>query len=350
MKKIWLMLLVICSVCAFSACSDDDEKKEEEKVCPVTNIVVPETAEVGETITITGEGFDTTAKFKLQNEAEEKVDMETAFVSDKEVSCVIPVVEAGEYKVILSQDSEDWDIEKTIEISVPERKLRVKKITATTYNENVFNFTYDEENRVSNITQIPNGQEAYASSYDFTYEENRIVVSANYADSDEPTKKTFIFEMSNGKVINTIDEEGDSSEWVYNDNNYLVSGGYQECKFTWNEENNLTQFAENYDTYMTGNAVFGNPELKNNIIPVDILPIMYNTYGYILGGAYDYDILAYMLGICGNRSANLPTEMTDDSGNMQTIHYTMDTEHPEYVLEASIETEWDPYSIKIVYE
>ncbi len=344
------MLLMICSVCAFSACSDDDDEKkegEQEKVCPVENIMVPPTAEAEGMVTITGKGFATTAKLALQKEEGTPMEVEADITSD-EVTFKVPANFLGEYNVILTQDGE-WNI-GTITITPVARGLRVKQIIANDWSENVFTFAYDEQNRVSNITYITDGAKDYARSYDFTYEEDRIVVSANWADPDEPTKKTFSFEMSEGKVINTIDEDGDSSEWKYNDENYLVSGGYQECNFTWTA-NNLTELAENYDTYMIGNAVFGDSELKNNIIPVDIVPIMYNYYGYVLGRSYEYDILAYMLGICGSRSANLPTEMTDDSGEMLTINYEWDAEYPEYMSKASVVNEYgDIYSIEIIYE
>ena len=49
MKKIWCMLLMICSVCAFSACSDDDDKQKDiaggDKECPVTEIKMPDSSE-----------------------------------------------------------------------------------------------------------------------------------------------------------------------------------------------------------------------------------------------------------------------------------------------------------------
>ncbi len=79
MKKIWCMLLMICSVCAFSACSDDDDKQKDiaggDKECPVTEIKVPDSAETGETVTITGKGFVTTAKLTLQNENKENLEL-----------------------------------------------------------------------------------------------------------------------------------------------------------------------------------------------------------------------------------------------------------------------------------
>lgn len=346
MKKIWLMLLMICSVCAFSACSDDDDDKkgDEEKVCPVTEIVVPETAEAEGTVTITGKGFATTAKIALQKEEEQPMEVE-ARITSTEVTFKVPAKFMGDYNVILTQDGV-WKI-GTINITAAARGLRVKKIIANNQDEHVFQFTYDDQNRISNITRIPNQIENYAWSFDFTYEENRINVSATYNDPDGAEKGNFSFNLSDGKIISTLDEEGTESPWEYNENNYLTCGGYEECDFTW-ENNNLTELYSNY-AYTRGKAIFDNSELKNNS-SIDIVPIMYNYFAYVLDND-EHDILAYMLGICGNRSINLPTEMTDNSGDMQTINYTMNSEHSEYISEASINTtEEGTYSIKFIYE
>lgn len=131
MKKIWCMLLMICSVCAFSACSDDDDKQKDiaggDKECPVTEIKMPDSAETGETVTITGKGFVTTAKLTLQNENKENLELGATFTTT-EGTFTIPVnFEAGKYKVVLTQAGGKWVI-GSIEIIVLKRELRVKQI------------------------------------------------------------------------------------------------------------------------------------------------------------------------------------------------------------------------------
>ena len=42
MKKIRIMMLMICSICAFTACSDDDDPTPQN---PVSNVRIPATAE-----------------------------------------------------------------------------------------------------------------------------------------------------------------------------------------------------------------------------------------------------------------------------------------------------------------
>ena len=54
MKNIWFMLLTVCTMFAFSACSDDDEKNPTN---PVSNAKVPATVQIGEEMIITGTGF-----------------------------------------------------------------------------------------------------------------------------------------------------------------------------------------------------------------------------------------------------------------------------------------------------
>lgn len=339
------MLLMICSVCAFSACSDDDDEKkegEQEKVCPVKNIEVPATAEAEGMVTITGNGFATTAKLALQKEEETPMEVEADITSD-EVTFKVPANFLGEYDVILTQDGE-WNI-GTITITPAARGLRVKQVIATSWSEYAFTFTYDEQNRVSNITQITDGMSDYAWSYDFAYEENCIDVAVTYNDPNGADKGNFSFKLSDGRIVGTLDEDGDESLWEYDENNYLSAGGYEECEFTW-ENNNLTRLYSGY-SFVGGTAVYGDS--KSNNAPIDIVPLMYNYFSQVLENDM-HDILAYMLDICGNHSANLPTEMTDDAGEMKTINYEWDAEHPEYMSKASMPTDWDPYSIEIIYE
>ena len=71
MKNIWFMLLTVCTMFAFSACSDDDEKNPTN---PVSNAKVPATVQIGEEMIITGTGFTAPGIALYLEDAEKKSD------------------------------------------------------------------------------------------------------------------------------------------------------------------------------------------------------------------------------------------------------------------------------------
>lgn len=111
MKKIWLMLLMVCAVCAFSACSDDDEDGPASQN-PVTNAKVPATAEIGSEITVTGTGFAANAQLFFKNSANEKTNVTNADFTASGAILTIPMgLTAGEYSLYLVQSGE-WELGK----------------------------------------------------------------------------------------------------------------------------------------------------------------------------------------------------------------------------------------------
>ncbi len=59
-------MLMICSICAFTACSDDDDPTPQN---PVSNVRIPATAEIGTEIIVSGTGFASTAQFTFKGTA-----------------------------------------------------------------------------------------------------------------------------------------------------------------------------------------------------------------------------------------------------------------------------------------
>ncbi len=68
MKKLFSMLLMLCAVVTFTACSSDDEGGES-PTGSVTDVVLPTSAKIGTEITVQGKGFTSSQKFYL-NDAE----------------------------------------------------------------------------------------------------------------------------------------------------------------------------------------------------------------------------------------------------------------------------------------
>lgn len=112
MKKIWFLMLMMCAVSVFTACSDDDG--ETEAVNPISNYSVPAEAEIGEEITVKGTGFDASlAKLSLRDENnEETVLTENLSFTTSGVSFTIPMsLVAGDYTLFLTQNGV-WELGK----------------------------------------------------------------------------------------------------------------------------------------------------------------------------------------------------------------------------------------------
>ena len=95
MKNIWIMLLMVCSACAFTACSDNDDEPTP-PVAPTATL--PETFTAGEEVTVNGKDFVTAAKLILKNSADatKTLDSEGAAFTATSVTFTVPAdAEAG---------------------------------------------------------------------------------------------------------------------------------------------------------------------------------------------------------------------------------------------------------------
>lgn len=111
MKKIYMMLLMICTVCAFSACSDDDNKEDvPESGLPIANLKVPAFGEVGSDVTVRGRGFTAESKLFLQDLNGERTPVTIKTLTKEDlVFTVSEEVIGGTYTVILIQNGE-WEL------------------------------------------------------------------------------------------------------------------------------------------------------------------------------------------------------------------------------------------------
>lgn len=112
MKKIYLMLLMICSVCAFTACSDDDDEQQKPQI-PVTDVKVPATAEAGTEVTLGGTGYTAASKILLRDAAQKETAAVVKTTTRVDLVFTVPAeLTAGDYTVVLSQNGEKWDLGK----------------------------------------------------------------------------------------------------------------------------------------------------------------------------------------------------------------------------------------------
>lgn len=111
MKKIWFMMLMICAVGVFMACSNDDDENPQSN--PITNCSVPAEAEIGTEVLVRGTGFDASlAKLSLKGVENVEIAIANPTFSASGVSFTIPMsVQAGDYTLVLSQNGV-WELGK----------------------------------------------------------------------------------------------------------------------------------------------------------------------------------------------------------------------------------------------
>lgn len=107
MKKLWFIMLMICTICSFTACSDNDDDPTPQN--PVSNVKIPGTAEIGTEIIISGTGFASTASFTFKG-TEKSADVTKAEVVSTGVTLTVPMsLTPGKYTLLLKQDGE-WEL------------------------------------------------------------------------------------------------------------------------------------------------------------------------------------------------------------------------------------------------
>lgn len=108
MKKLWLMLLIGCTVGAFSACSDGED--DPKPTNPITEYTVPATAEIGGFYTVAGKGFAASAQLYLRNASGVETATTDPTVASTGITVAIPsTLTAGVYTVVVKQDG-SWDL------------------------------------------------------------------------------------------------------------------------------------------------------------------------------------------------------------------------------------------------
>lgn len=111
MRKIWLLMLMVCTVmCTFTACSSDDEGDSTPQL-PVSGVNIPISAAVGSEVIIRGSGFTASGvNLYLENASKERTKMDAAF-SNSGVTFTVPMtLVSGVYNVILTQSGNEWTL------------------------------------------------------------------------------------------------------------------------------------------------------------------------------------------------------------------------------------------------
>ena len=106
MKKLISMMLMLCAIVTFSACSSDDDGPTN----PVTNPVVPTSAKIGAEVTVQGSGFATGQTLLLQPAEGEAVNVNARMSTNGATFTVPYTMSVGKVSVVLKNGNDIWTL------------------------------------------------------------------------------------------------------------------------------------------------------------------------------------------------------------------------------------------------
>ena len=106
MKKLISMMLMLCAIITFSACSSSDD----DPVNPVSNPVVPTSAKIGSEVTVQGSGFAAGQTLYLQSENSEAVDVNAKMSSNGATFTIPYSMTEGKVNVVLKNGNDSWTL------------------------------------------------------------------------------------------------------------------------------------------------------------------------------------------------------------------------------------------------
>ena len=106
MKKLISMMLMLCAVITFSACSSDDDGPSN----PVSNPTIPQSAKIGAEVTIQGTGFAAGQTLWLVPEYGEAVDVKAKMATSGAKFTVPYTLNKGKADVVLQVENNKWTL------------------------------------------------------------------------------------------------------------------------------------------------------------------------------------------------------------------------------------------------
>ena len=106
MKKLISMMLMLCAIITFSACSSDDDGPSN----PVSNAVVPTSAKIGSEVTIQGSGFASGQTIYLQPEQGAEVNTNAKMTSNGATFTIPYTLTPGKVNVVLKVANDSFTL------------------------------------------------------------------------------------------------------------------------------------------------------------------------------------------------------------------------------------------------
>lgn len=318
MKKFWLMLLMISSVCLFSACSDDDDNKGENKEKnPISELYMSDEIATGEATNVLGKGFTADAQIFVEDAAGERTKIENVTVNEKGITFTLPsTVATGQYSLILKQDGGEWKLGTFKALKMVEI-IQLKKVIGTLADmEMPYDLKYDKYGKLMSLSSTVEYEDeegemvTVTQAYEFTYTDNRIEVGGSAIDNENVFPITYTLE--NGRVVSSktknVESDFETGEQTVTD-----------AEYTWS-------YAGDYLKSMTGTSTTINYNfVKGDLVSIDDSEFTYDTQvnkvptaDVLLWSLYmnmsitNDQLMAYLLGVCGKTSTHLPTYTLDN--------------------------------------
>lgn len=310
MRKIWFILLMMCTVGAMSACSDDNDDDNNGGQSPVSNVYLPAEGQLGQEIEIVGDGFASTAEFFLKDAAGKATPVPVVKVATDKVTLTVPEnLEPGKYTLILKQAGE-WTLGT---LDIVRGKLKVTRLTSFTttvdfgeVSNMVYRLTYDEQNRLKGLsTTVDNGEGGTEmKSISFEYADKEIKATGNFFEEFLPEYTLTLDD--NGRVEGcTISDV--VSTWKYTTDGYLDKIVTTDAEYSYGFVNGNLMSVETPDF---GNMGGGECAFKygndNNSEVIDVVNFILSVFGYS-NGVQDPQFCAYLLGKAGEVSSKVPS-------------------------------------------
>ena len=100
------MMLMLCAILTFSACSSDDD----DPVNPLTGVVIPQSAQIGSVMTIQGTGFAAGQVIQLTLADAEPVEVEAKYSANGATFTVPYTLSTGTASVVLKVGNNNWPL------------------------------------------------------------------------------------------------------------------------------------------------------------------------------------------------------------------------------------------------
>lgn len=307
---------------------------------PVTSLMFPkDPVAAGQEVSIQGLGFAKNCEILLKvGEEWQKIEI---IASNTDVKFTLPAnFTTGVYPVKLKQDGGEWTIgEITVEAKAVEVRNQIDKITQKIFdNEEVSNFTYDEQGRINLIEVLYNGEKD--KKVLFIWADDKLTVqyfTVDYSSGEYRDDPEYVWDFTldtDGKAIQSIETRRsgghDYYEWTYFPDGYLNMIG-EDYKYTM-EGNNIQAYTDGVSNY-----ILSYEGGQANKCVIDLTGyVLYNLY---LEGEEEF--YARIAGIMGRIPEQLPYSAT----------YLGETEEDNYLTgTVEYETYEDGYISKIIFE
>lgn len=366
MKKLFGVWMLLCALCAFTACSDDDDDK-----LPIEGLKIPSfTAPVkpGESVTIEGQGFTQASEIwfrALATRAENSGDVKATVtgVTANGITFSAPMV-FGQQAVLLKEAGKEYTLG---EMQFKEKSGDEEKVIIL-------------PKKVMKIVVVENGNISSAASHTYTYDNGKVTkihyvaegsnddYSCQYKDGKVSIAGTLngSIEIKDGKAVQMITDDDFISE--ENTFSYTPAGYLDYITTKWTEDGEYS-YTET-ETFSVVNGSIISYREKEDGVEITSIDYEYGDYSRLNNLNIDlWNILtdclhgsdagkAFAFGLTGNRVKYLPVRLHETDKDEEEpddfyldFHYIMNGEYITNIKLVDKEEETSvAWEIQIYYE